>query len=95
MQLSATPAGSAAAETDAGVEKADHEDRTDIIALSVTFSSSVGVDARRIIGAAPEEVLLPVVLDLNDEVPAGVISAAESVPPDFDKNFLRIFPFLD
>lgn len=74
------PSGSVASEPDVSIEQAYHEDRIDIIALPVAFLDTVGIDARGIIGAAPEEILLPVVLNLDNEVPAQSVTAAEVQP---------------
>ena len=81
----AVPTGILTVKAQTGIEQGHKKDRLNIVVLSVTLLDPIGVDARGVIGATPEEVLLPVVLYLDDEIPAEVISAAESVPPSFDK----------
>lgn len=79
-EVSALPAGVVSAEADVGVEQAHEEDGVDVVALPAALLDTVGVDAGGVVGAAAEEELLPVVLDLDQEVPAEGVAAAKVEP---------------
>ena len=74
------PTGILTVKAQTGIEQGHKKDRLNVVVLSVTLLDPIGVDAGGIIGAAPEEVLLPVVLYLDDEIPAEGVAAAEVQP---------------